>query len=254
MHAPRFAQALSLLLQSHLYTLDLSCDRWDLAVEREELHAAGLANSDLRWLLAKGYVLQAAELIPPPDGQRRAFAAHTTLALNQRSCFILTPQGVAFVSAGEAHPPQDVPPCEPSAVLVPALPATNGVQRGTPNWDKDRRQLRLGGHTVKHYKVPAANQEIILAVFEEEGWPHRIDDPLPLTGSIEPKRRLHDTINSLNRNQRESLLRFSGDGNGEGVCWETANTLSSGGGVNGERHPGVPNRLEEMSYVDGMRR
>jgi len=34
------------------------------------------------------------------------------------------------------------------------------------------------------------------------------------------KRRLHDTINSLNRNQKQSLIRFLGDGKGEGIRWE----------------------------------
>jgi hypothetical protein len=61
---------------------------------------------------------------------------------------------------------------------------------------------------------------MVLAVFEEEGWPPHIDDPLPRVNSIEPKQRLHDTINSLNRNQRVPLLRFLGDGNGLGLCWK----------------------------------
>ena len=52
----------------------------------------------------------------------------------------------------------------------------------------------------------------------------RIDDPLPLKAAIDPKRRLHDTINSLNRNQRGRRLRFLGDGSGQAVCWEPAGT------------------------------
>jgi hypothetical protein len=39
---------------------------------------------------------------------------------------------------------------------------------------------------------------------------------------VEPKRRLHDTINSLNRNQKNQLLRFFGDGSGTGIRWEFA--------------------------------
>ncbi len=73
---------------------------------------------------------------------------------------------------------------------------------------------------MKQFKVPAANQERILAAFEEEGWPIRIDDPLPPNSEQDSKRRLHDTINSLNRNQKQNLIRFVGDGSGQGVRWE----------------------------------
>jgi hypothetical protein len=55
--------------------------------------------------------------------------------------------------------------------------------------------------------------------FEEDGWPPRIDDPLPQKLNQDPKSRLHDTIKCLNRNHRKRLIRFSGDGTGEGVVW-----------------------------------
>jgi len=63
-------------------------------------------------------------------------------------------------------------------------------------------------------------QEVILMAFEEEHWPPRIDDPLPVHPDLIPKRRLHDTIKSLNRNQKTCLIRFRGDGTGEGIRWE----------------------------------
>lgn len=56
--------------------------------------------------------------------------------------------------------------------------------------------------------------------FEEEGWPPRIDDPLPPLAQLDPRRRLHDTIKALNRKQKRALLRFMGDGSGEGIRWE----------------------------------
>ena len=89
-----------------------------------------------------------------------------------------------------------------------------------PHWDRDRQELRVGNVVVKQFKVPAPNQEMIIAAFEEEGWPPRIDDPLPPHPQQDSKRRLHDTINSLNRNQREELIRFLGDGSGQGIRWE----------------------------------
>jgi hypothetical protein len=43
---------------------------------------------------------------------------------------------------------------------------------------------------------------------------------LPPNSEQNSKRRLHDTINSLNRNQKQNLLRFTGDGSGQGIRWE----------------------------------
>jgi hypothetical protein len=80
----------------------------------------------------------------------------------------------------------------------------------------------LGGKLVKRFRVPSPNQERILAAFEEEGWPPRIDDPLPPHPEQEPKRRLRDTIKSLNRHQINRLLHLTGDGTGQGVRWNTA--------------------------------
>jgi hypothetical protein len=61
---------------------------------------------------------------------------------------------------------------------------------------------------------------MVLNAFEEEGWPARIDDPLPPHSDQDPKRRLNDTIKCLNRKQVRELLRFHGDGSGEGILWE----------------------------------
>jgi hypothetical protein len=100
---------------------------------------------------------------------------------------------------------------------------------------------------VKQFKVPAPNQEIILAAFEEENWTARIDDPLVPHPAIDSKRRLHDTINSLNRNQKNPLLRFLGDGNGEGICWERSHPPA----LNGARH--APNGSNHPADADPTR-
>lgn len=89
-----------------------------------------------------------------------------------------------------------------------------------PTWDSQRRELRINGTTVKRFKWTAVNQEAVLAVFEEEGWPLRIDDPLPPHPEQNSKRRLSDTIKCLNRKQQNKRIHFRGDGAGEGVTWE----------------------------------
>ena len=107
-----------------------------------------------------------------------------------------------------------------------ATAATPQPQR--PRWDRDRQEFRVGGQLVKAFKLPSPNQRMILMAFEEEGWPPRIDDPLPPHNHVDPKRRLHDTIKSLNRNQKSSLIRFMGDGTGQGVRWHLVEEFNHG--------------------------
>ena len=97
-----------------------------------------------------------------------------------------------------------------------------GNGKPVPHWDSSRHELRLGGRLVKQFKQPSPNQETILMAFEEERWPARIDDPLPPVAEQCPKRRLHDAIKCLNRNHKSPLVRFRGDGTGEGIVWEYA--------------------------------
>jgi hypothetical protein len=72
---------------------------------------------------------------------------------------------------------------------------------------------------IKEFRRPAINQELVLAVLEEEGWPPQIDDPLPPVDNIDPKVRLHDTIKGLNRHHMYQIIHFRGDGTGRGIRW-----------------------------------
>jgi len=89
-----------------------------------------------------------------------------------------------------------------------------------PRWDAMRRELVVDGQIVKRFRLPAVNQEAVLTAFEEEGWPARIFDPLPPQLSRCSKRRLNETIKALNRSHLARIIRFRGDGTGEGVLWE----------------------------------
>ena len=204
--ADRLQAALQVLLEAHRYAEDLACEDWQFAVEIDALYAAGLTNNDLRWLLLGAYAEQARELTADGD-PARTFGPLGGRRLGEASCFILTPAGI-LLATGAAEGPE--------------RPSTAPGRSAGPSWDKDRRTLWFGTALIKQFKVPAANQEVILAAFEEEGWPVRIDDPLPMHAAIDPKRRLHDTINSLNRNQRVRCLRFAGNGCGDAVRWEPA--------------------------------
>jgi hypothetical protein len=96
-----------------------------------------------------------------------------------------------------------------------------------PTWNARSRELRVGELLVKKFRVPAGNQELVLSAFEEEGWPAYIDDPLPMKSEIVPKQRLSNVINRLNGSQLAPVLRFHGDGNGEGIGWQLLHEHSS---------------------------
>lgn len=215
----RGQEGVRLLLEAYLYAMELECDLWDFAVEIEYLHKAGCTGNEFRWLLSKGFVAHAAENTLPGESKRtfRRGKGSGGWTFSRRTCFVLTDAGLAFAreAMGDAlHAPLA------QLQRVKRVQQASAAKARRPRWDSERQQLRWGKAIVKQFKVPASNQERILAAFEEEGWPVRIDDPLPPNGEQNPKRRLHDTINSLNRNQKQNLIRFTGDGSGQGIRWE----------------------------------
>jgi len=213
--APRLRDALGLLLVARGYAQELQLDVWDFAVELCSLQAAGLTTSDLRWLACKGYVEHAAETTPP-EKDHREFRRLGQLSLAQQTCFVLTERGTAVAQLAD-HPAMTRGNGNGHEVPVNGKSAPRAER---PSWDADLRELRVGEAIVKRFRVPAPNQELILAAFEEEGWPVQIDDPLSPKWDLDPKRRLHDAINRLNRNQRQQLIHFLGNGDGRGLRWE----------------------------------
>lgn len=100
--------------------------------------------------------------------------------------------------------------------------STPATQR--PSWDHGTGKLHYGGKLARQVQNPgrATNIVAILDAFEEQGWPARIDDPLPDGGD---KQRLREAIRTLN--QGLSRLRFRADGTGSGICWEPADTRAT---------------------------
>jgi hypothetical protein len=89
-----------------------------------------------------------------------------------------------------------------------------------PVWDKEKSELRFQGVSCR-YRPIATNCISILAAFQEEDWPVRIDDPLPTGRNSE---RLLATIRQLNKRLR--TLRFVADGSGQGIAWEASSTVN----------------------------
>jgi hypothetical protein len=222
----QIGSGLFLLLDSFAYARTLADDPWEFSVEWHELQRHGMTCNDGRWLIHKGFVQHAYEITSMKDKSRR-FVPCASMNLSGKTCFILTEEGYQFArEIAELRPHTGINESVDNLLRsargpVVDSPKSNGsVALLTPNWDRDRRQLRLGATIVKEFKVPASNQEIVLAVFEEEHWPPKIDDPLPRKSDIDPQRRLHDTINSLNRRQQHRLLHFGADGLGRGIRWD----------------------------------
>ena len=232
----RIGPALNLLLDSFRYARALESNVWEFAVEIDRLQAEGTSNSDLRYIISVGYAEHAVE-VTPLKSRKRVFRKLQNLAFAGRTCFVLTESGESFVrllgliqpNSREGWKREDDRASE-ADIEQPIV----------PKWLRDRRELRLGDRVVKQFKVPAPNQETILAAFEEEGWPYRIDDPLPPHMDQDPKRRLHDTINKLNRHQRHTLVHFRGDGTGRGICWEPRSCSAPNGNGGATTLPVLP--------------
>lgn len=220
------------LLRAYDYARDAQADVWQFAVDIADLMSQGAHRLDLQWLLYRQFAEHARETTIPGD-LTRSFRRLPFTSLPDDSCFVLTAQGAESLRAIVEKRSREVPPAESSS----PHPASGGQpsQRGAgadptgaislkskalPIWDPNLRELSFQGQVIKRYRVPAPNQELILAAFEEDGWPDWIDDPLPPVPNIEPKRRLQATIKSLNRNQTVPKLRFHVNHNGQIVSWE----------------------------------
>jgi hypothetical protein len=115
----------------------------------------------------------------------------------------MNPPNLALLRSDLDHPPADR-----TAYIV------------RPTWNRARRELHWGDELVKRFRQPAPSQECVLAAFEEQGWPERIDDPLPRGGGLNAKQHLRDTVKNLNRHQRVKRILFEADGTGQGILWK----------------------------------
>ena len=207
--------ALVRLWHAYDFARDAHAALWDFAVEIGRLYETGLTTSDLRWLLAKGFVQHGDETSVYRDAHR-SFAPSDGFNFLATTCFVLTEKGAVFVS----HVMNATPaPGDATSLLVPVQIAKHASTLLLPLWDPLRRQLSLGDVIVKRFAVPARNQQLILSAFQEEGWPQHIDDPLPGNDKGTCKARLHDAINRLNGKQLDPSIRFHGNGHGNGVFW-----------------------------------
>lgn len=225
----RARPGLAALLRAWNYARESDLDVWEFALEIGGLYDLGLTISDLRLLVAKRCAEHGIEVSAYGD-PRRAFESGAGLKFEPETCFALTVEGAAFVGgflddsevagSGETDLSAAIDAADLDSSGDPADDSNFLPLAGRPHWHAARRELFFGEMLVKRFRVPARNQEWILEVFEEDGWPEHIDDPLPPSPDICPKSRLRDAIGRLNRRQVNPLLRFHGNGNGTGLFWE----------------------------------
>lgn len=230
----RLSRGLSLLLVASRYVASSNCEKSQLAIRREELSAVGLEAIDCRWMLIRGFVDHFNETTFPGDA-KRSFRNGDAI-ISDHSCFLLTPIGTDFVVNFLNGPQTEIGSSAKEEAFDYEMPVDWGTQNSSvettlqsdqqPRWDVHRQELWFAGRLIKRYRIPSPNQVAILCAFEEEIWPSRIDDPLPQHCDIDPRRRLNDTIRNLNRSRINPLIRFSGDGSGQGILWEPADGFS----------------------------
>jgi hypothetical protein len=214
--------ALALLYRAFQYSVHTSSNRWQFAVEIEELLSVGITRSDLRWLVVADMVSHAAE-VHEPMSQTRRFEVLGTRPFLRNSCFVLSDHAIMMISQQfRARPRRSIrlTIAAPSGLLPPTVQNGASAQQFVPQWHSERRELRLRGQLIKQFRGPAANQEWIIRAFHEEQWAARIDDPLPPIADRDSQRRLNDAIKNLNRHQAHPLISFHGDGTGRGILWE----------------------------------
>ena len=238
----RIRPAFGPLLEAVQYAEQTARDSWEFAVEIERLTAIGLTLNDFRWLVRAGLVEHQREVtLETDDG--RAFRSTGDLTFPERTCFVLTAGGISlarnYLQTSAAQNEEKSTNRDPLQLQGNGLHLNrvrlskgNGTSMfALPSWDPERKVLSVNKTIVKQFKWSAQNQEAVLCVFEEEGWPARIDDPLPPHPEQCSKRRLSDTIKCLNRKQNTPILHFRGDGTGEGIIWELVEQHDSDDGV-----------------------
>jgi hypothetical protein len=180
---------------------------WSVVIQNDHPAGPGLSETQLESLVQAGYVRvvarpgEGAEL---PGREAGSGASAARLVLTEDG---LRVAGQILIGLADE---------------LPGSPPTEAI----PRWLSEVGELRWGGVVVKSVRNDAHNQRVVLDAFEEEGWPQRIDDPLPPRINIDAKTRLRETVAALNKGQKPPRIRFRGDGTGQGIRWEAVASRS----------------------------
>jgi len=99
-------------------------------------------------------------------------------------------------------------------------PEGEPCETGGPNFDRYHRILTVDGIFVRQFLRDAENQMRILNAFQDQHWPHRIDNAFPRAKPGDPNRRPSDAVSDLNRNYKHKLIHFWVEKGTRGICWK----------------------------------
>ena len=86
---------LAVLWRAYICAQDTGANVWDFALRTGSLYEAGMTNSDLRWMVAKGFAEHGQET-SGYDDPHRSFRRSNGYFFNNHTCLILTPSGAAL--------------------------------------------------------------------------------------------------------------------------------------------------------------
>lgn len=188
---PESLSALGLLLEEFDAAHDEGCSVWKFTVKQRRLSRFGMSETLFCFLHEQAFIERHGEDV------------------------VLTLRGgdwlreVPLVSTGGLD----------ATVILVARAGT--LMRDVPFFHAEDRKLWFRGVLVKHFTQPANNQVTVLLAFQEAGWVHVIDDPLPGVKEKSRWQRMRDTINGLNDKQAggRQHLHFGGTGTGQHIRW-----------------------------------
>ena len=91
--AEKLLPAMESLLQASKYAADTNSTVWDFAISIRQLIKIGASETDLRWLVRKGFVEHGREVTVEGDDGRE-FRSTGDLTFSRRTCFVFTEAGV----------------------------------------------------------------------------------------------------------------------------------------------------------------
>jgi hypothetical protein len=201
------------LLGARCRALDEGLPPAAAAVPLEAFLCSGLGLEHLLWMLYQKHA-DHYQAVPDDDGCPRLQLVQTLL-LGPDSALAVTDLGWQFGGdfLGDL--------CERNARGKPA-PTCDAVALGrlVPRYERHDRLFCWGGYVLKQFRQPATNQVLVLLTAEELHWPRWFDDPLWRRPATNSKKRLHDTLQDLNRRQQAQLIHFKGDGSGNRIGWD----------------------------------
>jgi hypothetical protein len=172
---PAVVATLRMLRESKRLAVSNNHDTWSLAVELHYLLAGGSNITILRWLVLERLIEHKKEMTRPEANQRR-FQSSDSLRFGPRSCFVLSDKGLAFVVSTGAT--LETILGQNGSVIMKGNGKSNGG-KAKPHWDRKTRKLSVDAVLVKHFQVPAANQEQVLLAFQQQKWRRCVPNPLP---------------------------------------------------------------------------